>query len=79
VQRKSTVSMTASVTPGSYAVSRVDFLANSSVACSDATSPYVCNWQVPARGSVKSYQLQAKVYDTKGNVALSAIVTVTAR
>ncbi len=79
VQRKSTVSMTASVTPGSYAVSRVDFLANSSVACSDATSPYGCNWQVPARGSVKSYQLQAKVYDTKGNVALSAIVTVTAR
>jgi len=79
VQRKSIVSIAASVTPGSYAVSRVDFLANSSVACSDATSPYGCNWQVPARGSVKSYQLQAKVYDTKGNVVPSAIVTVTAR
>ncbi len=79
VQRKSSVSITASVTPGSYAVSRVDFLANSGVVCSDATGPYGCNWQVPARGSTKSYLLQAKAYDAKGNVVPSAIVTVTAR
>jgi subtilisin family serine protease len=79
VQRKSIVSITASVTPGSSAVSRVDFLANSGVVCSDATGPYSCDWQVPARGSTKSYQLQAKVYDTQGNMVPSAIVTVSAR
>jgi len=79
VQRKSTVSMTTSVTPGSYAVSRVDFLVNSGVVCSDATGPYGCNWQVPARGGTKNYQLQAKAYDAEGSVVPSAIVTVTAR
>jgi subtilisin family serine protease len=79
VQRKSTVSMTASVTPGSFAVSRVDFLANSGVVCSDATGPYSCNWQVPARGSTRSYPLQAKAYDANGSMVSSAIVTVTAR
>jgi subtilisin family serine protease len=79
VQRRSTVTITASVTPGSYAVSRVDFLANSDVVCSDTASPYSCNWQVPSRGSVKSYQLQAKAYDTTGSVAPSAVVTVTPR
>jgi len=79
VQRKSTVLITASVTPGSYPVSRVDFLANSGVVCSDTTSPYTCNWQVPARGSTKSFQLQAKAYDTKGSVVPSAIVTVSPR
>jgi subtilisin family serine protease len=79
VLRKSTVSITASVTPGSYAVSRVDFLASSGVVCSDATGPYSCNWQVPAGGKAKSYQLQAKAYDANGSVVPSGIVTVTAR
>ena len=79
VQRKATVPIAASVTPGSYPISRVDFLANSSVVCSDATGPYGCNWQVPARGSSKSYPLQAKAYDARGSVVASAIVTVTAR
>ena len=76
VLRKATVSITASVTPGSYAVSRVDFLVNSGVVCSDTASPYSCNWQVPTKANPKTHQLQAKAYDTKGNVVPSAIVTV---
>ena len=76
VQRKSIVSITASVTPGSYAVSRVDFLVNSGLACSDATSPYSCNWPVPTKANPKTYQLQANAYDTKGNMVPSTIVTV---
>jgi subtilisin family serine protease len=79
VRRKSTVSISASVTPGSYAVSRVDFLANSGVVCSDTASPYSCNWQVPTKANPKTYQLQATAYDTQGNVVPSAVVTVTAR
>lgn len=76
VKRKSTVTVSASVTPGSDAIRRVDFLVNAGVVCSDAASPYNCNWQVPARGSSKSFQLQAKAYDTRGSVVPSAIVTV---
>jgi hypothetical protein len=71
--------MAASVTPGSNAIGRVDFLINSSVVCSDMVSPYTCNWQVPARGSIKNFQIQAKAYDTRGSVVPSAIVTVSAR
>jgi hypothetical protein len=73
------VTINASVTPGSGAISRVEFLVNSSPVCSDLASPYSCNWQVPARGSVKKFQLQAKAYDAGGNVAPSAIVTVSAQ
>ena len=76
VKRKSTVTVSASVTPGSDAIGRVDFLVNSSVVCSDTASPYNCNWQVPARGSSKSFQLQAKAYDARGSMVPSAIVTV---
>jgi subtilisin family serine protease len=78
-KRKSTVTINASVTPGSGAISRVEFLVNSSPVCSDLASPYSCQWQVPARGSVKKFQLQAKAYDAGGNVAPSAIVTVSAQ
>jgi hypothetical protein len=79
VKRKSTVTVSASVTPGSDAIGRVDFLVNSGVVCSDTASPYNCNWQVPARGSSKSFQLQAKAYDTRGSVVPSAIVTVSSQ
>jgi hypothetical protein len=79
VQRRSTVTMTAAVTAGSTAVQRVDFLVNSSLVCSDLASPYSCNWQVPARGSVKTYQLQAKAFDAGGNVVPSPVVTVSAQ
>jgi hypothetical protein len=78
VLRRSTVTIQASVTPGSDPVSRVDFLVNSNVVCSDATSPYSCDWQVPAKRN-KAHVLRATVYDTGGQSGVSSDVTVTAR
>ncbi len=75
---KSTVTIQASVTPGSNPVSHVDFLVGSSVACSVTTSPYSCNWQVPAAPN-KTYQLHANAYDTQGLLGASNIVTVTSQ
>jgi subtilisin family serine protease len=78
VARRSTVVIQASVIAGSDAVSRVDFLVDSAVVCSDATAPYGCNWAVPSKPN-RSYQLRANGYDTKGRMGTSSIVTVTAR
>jgi subtilisin family serine protease len=66
----------ATVTPGTYPVTHVDFLVNGSVKCSDTSAPYACSWNMPAAQG-KSYQLQAKAYDSGGQVGVSAIVTVT--
>ena len=55
---------------------RVDFYVKSSLKCSATAAPYACNWKVPgARG--KRYNLQSVAYDAAGNVAHSAVVTVT--
>jgi subtilisin family serine protease len=78
VPRRSSVSIQASVVEGSFSTSRVDFLVDSAVACSDATAPYSCNWTVPAKPN-RSYQLRANAYDTTGRVVTSSPVTVTAR
>ena len=78
VQARSIVAIQASVVPGTYAVSRVDFIVGSNVVCSDTATPYVCSWQVPG-GMNKSYQILANAYDTQGNVGASNTVTVTTR
>jgi subtilisin family serine protease len=82
VPRRSTVTIEASVTPGSDPVSHVDFLVNSNVVCTDTTPDttglYSCDWQVPAKPN-KSHVLRATVYDTRGQSGVSSDVTVTAR
>ncbi|HEX9303890.1 MAG TPA: Ig-like domain-containing protein, partial [Thermoanaerobaculia bacterium] len=78
VQPRSTVTIEASVVPGTYAVSRVDFIVGSNVLCSDTTTPYSCAWQVPG-GMNKSYPIHANAYDTQGQVGVSNTVTVTTR
>jgi hypothetical protein len=78
VPRKSKVALKASATPTVNPVSRVDFVVGSSVVCSAATSPYSCNWQVPAKASA-SYQIHANAYDTTGQVGVSSNVTITAK
>jgi hypothetical protein len=77
VSRKSTVTISATATD-STGMARVDIFVNGQLTCSDATGPYGCTWQVPGAPG-RSYQLQAKAYDTQGNVASSAVVTVTSR
>lgn len=77
VARKSRLTITATATRTVNQVSRVDFLVGSSVVCSDTTSPYSCNWQVPAKTG--TYQIHANAYDTAGQVGVSGNVIITAR
>jgi subtilisin family serine protease len=76
VQVKSTVAILAVASPGTNPIARVDFLINGSVKCSDASGPYTCSWNVP-NSPGKTYQLQAKAYDSTGQAGASSIVTVT--
>jgi hypothetical protein len=77
VPRKSPVTISATATDNT-GMARVDIFVNGQLTCSDATGPYGCTWQVPAAQG-RTYQLQAKAYDTQGNAASSSVVTVTSR
>jgi len=74
INRKGTLTLTATTNSPTYGIARVDFLVGTSVVCSDTSSPYSCTWKAPA--AVKSYQAQAKAYDNNGNVGTSSILTV---
>jgi len=77
VPRKSKLTLKASATDTVSTVSRVDFVVGSSVVCSATTSPYSCNWLVPAKANT-SYQIHANAYDTMGQMGVSSNVTITA-
>jgi glucose/arabinose dehydrogenase len=68
------ISATASDNVG---VTRVDFLVNGALQCSDTTAPYSCTWRVPGAMN-KTYQLQARAFDQAGNAG-TASIQVTAR
>ena len=74
--KKGTLSMTATIANApTYAVSRVDFLVGTSVICSDTTPlTFTCAWKAPA--AAKTYQAQARPYDSKGNVGTSNVLTI---
>ena len=76
VARKSTVVITATASDN-VGVTRVDFLVNGALRCSDTTAPYSCNWQVPSAPN-KTYQLLARAFDQANNSATAA-VQVTSR
>ena len=74
VARKSTVTITATANDN-VGVTRVDFLVNGALQCTDTSAPYSCNWRTPAAPN-KTFQLQARAFDQAGN---SATATVTVR
>ncbi len=76
VARKSTVTITATASDN-VGVTRVEFLVNGALQCTDTAAPYSCGWRVPNPMN-KTYQLQARAFDAAGNSA-SATVSVTAR
>lgn len=76
VARKANVTITATASDN-VGVTRVDFLVNGALQCSDTTAPYSCVWRVPGAMN-KTYQLQARAFDQAGNVG-TASVQVTAR
>ena len=76
VARKALVTITATASDN-VGVTRVDFLVNGALQCSDTTAPYSCNWRVPSAPN-KTYQLQARAVDQAGNVG-TASIQVTSR
>lgn len=76
IARKSNVTITANASDN-VGVTRVEFLVNGALQCTDTTAPYSCVWHVPAAMN-KTYQLQARGFDLAGNVGTST-VQVTAR
>jgi hypothetical protein len=78
VTRKSTVTIQASVSPGTYPTDHVDFIVGSTLTCSDTTSPYTCDWVVP-KAANKKYTIKGTAVDTQGHATTSTTVTVTAK
>ena len=76
IARKSNLTITATATDN-VGVTRVEFLVNGALQCTDTTAPYSCVWRVPASMN-KTYQLQARAFDLAGNVGTTTI-QVTAR
>lgn len=76
VARKSNLTITATASDN-VGVTRVDFLVNGALQCSDTTAPYSCTWRVPGAMN-KTYQLQARAFDQAGNAG-TASIQVTAR
>jgi glucose/arabinose dehydrogenase len=76
VARKSDVTITATANDN-VGVTRVDFLVNGSLRCTDTTAPYSCNWRVPAAPN-KTHTLQARAFDQAGNTG-TASIQVTSR
>ena len=71
VARKSNVTITATASDN-VGVTRVEFLVNGSLQCTDTTAPYSCNWRVPSAPN-KTYTLQARAFDQAGNSATAAV------
>ncbi len=71
VARKSTVPINASANDN-VGVTRVEFLVNGALRCTDTITPYNCNWKVPAAPN-KSYQIQARAFDAAGNSATASV------
>ncbi len=77
IAKASTVNITATASDN-VGVTQVVLYVNGTAICSDSTAAYSCPWKVP-NSPKKTYQLQAKAYDAKGNVGSSNIVTVTSQ
>ena len=71
VARKSTVGIAATANDN-VGVTRVEFLVNGALKCTDTSTPYNCSWKVAAAPN-KSYQIQARAFDAAGNSATATI------
>lgn len=76
VSRGSNTAITATASDN-VGVTKVEFLVNSVLKCTDTTAPYSCVWSVPNIRNVR-YTLSAKAYDARLNTATSTF-TVTAK
>jgi hypothetical protein len=59
-------------------VVRVETFVNGQIICASTTAPYICAWTVP-NPPRRMYQLQAKAFDARGNIGVSALVEVSSQ
>ncbi len=71
VARKANITITANASDN-VGVTRVEFLVNGNLQCTDTVAPYTCGWRVPNPPN-KTYQLQARAFDLAGNVGTATI------
>ncbi len=71
VSRNTTVTIQATAADIS-GILKVEFTVNGALKCTDTSAPYSCAWVVPSSKNIV-YTLQAKAYDTVGNMASSTV------
>src|SRR5689334_9686634 len=76
VARRATITITANASDN-VGVTRVEFLVDGTLQCTDTTAPYSCNWKVPNTPN-QNYQLSARAFDAANNAGL-ATIQVTAK
>lgn len=72
----SSITLSATATPGSGSVTKVEFISGSTILGTATASPYSANWTSPAAGS---YSITAKVTDSSGATAVSSAVSITVK
>jgi subtilisin family serine protease len=77
VSKRSTLTMTATTNTPTYSIARIDFLVGTTVVCSASSAANPCLWKAPAAS--KTYKAQAKVYDSKGNVGSSNVLSISVK
>lgn len=75
VPRKANVTITANASDN-VGVTRVEFLVNGALQCTDTSAPYSCSWRTPAAPN-KTFTLQARAFDQAGNSATAAVTVRT--
>src|SRR6185369_2390774 len=76
VARRATITITANASDN-VGVTRVEFLVDGALQCTDTAAPYSCSWKVPNTPN-KTYQLSARAFDAASNSS-TATVQVTAK
>ncbi|MCM2278641.1 MAG: S8 family serine peptidase [Oligoflexia bacterium] len=77
VQPGTTIRLVAEASDREGPVTRVDFLVDARLVCSDNLAPFSCDWAVPGFAG-RTYELEARAYDVNGNGADSRRVWVSA-
>jgi hypothetical protein len=72
IPRNTTITLSANATDN-VSVTKVEFLVNGSLKCTDTSNPYTCSWKVPASKN-STYTITARAYDATGNVGSQAVI-----
>ena len=74
VLRRAQLKLTATPNAPTYGIARIDFLVAGKVVGKATASPYAYTWTAPR--SAQTISATAKVYDTKGNMSMSNVLTI---